>query len=94
MAKKAAPSAQALPTLEHVRHATLDRLCEAIGEDRDIINARRASEQENCREALDEMHHHGVTSYHFAGVELVRVPGQEKLRVRTSKEDATRASEE
>lgn len=35
------------------------------------------------------MKKHRVRTYNFAGVELARVPGAEKLRVRTSKEKAT-----
>ena len=58
-----------------------------------MINKGRTDEKEDQRMALREMHDKGVTSYRYAGVELVRIPGEEKLRVRTSKEDATDSTE-
>jgi hypothetical protein len=56
------------------------------------MNRIRKEEVGDKRAALQEMHDQGVTSYRHAGVELVRVPGEEVLRVRKSKEDATAAS--
>jgi hypothetical protein len=88
-AKGRNPRAQALPGLEQVRNIKLDRLCESIGDGREVINKQRTEEKADLRNALREMHDRNVTVYRHAGVELVRIPGEEKLRVRTSKEDAT-----
>jgi hypothetical protein len=86
--------AQALPGMEQVRHVKLDRLCEGISECRAEMNEQRSIEGEKCRAALVYMHDNKVTTYRFAGVELVRVPGEEKLRVRTTKESATLETED
>lgn len=40
------------------------------------------------------MHNKNLTSYHHAGVELVRVPGAEKLRVRIVSKDKASAENE
>ncbi len=83
------PRHQPLPGMEGVRHSALDRLCEGISEVRAIINANEAIDAEKCREAQDFMRENKIKTYRFAGVELARVPGEEKLRVRTSKEKTT-----
>lgn len=80
--------------MEEARHTALDRFCERIGEIRDELNTLRGDEGDQSRSALSYMRAAGVTSYRHAGVELVRVPGEEKLRVRTSKEQATAETEE
>ena len=88
-ARRSRPQSQTLPGFEQVRHSRLDRLCEGIAEVRTEMNEQRTIEGEKCRAALVYMHDAKVTTYRFAGVELVRVPGEEKLRVRTTKESAT-----
>ena len=88
-AAKAAPKHQPLPGMEGVRHTKLDRLCEGIAENREQTNQLRGEEADMLRQALDVMRDAKVHTYRFAGVELARVPGEEKLRVRTSKEAAT-----
>ena len=88
------PRSQALPGFEGVRHARLDRLCEGISEVRAIINGNDAIDAEKCRLALEYMHANNIKSYRFANVEMARVPGAEKLRVRTSKEKATAETED
>lgn len=87
--KRQTPRSQTLPGMEQVRHTKLDRLCEGISECREEMNEQRGIEAEKCRGALVYMHDNSITTYRYAGVELVRVPGEEKLRVRTSKEKAT-----
>lgn len=72
----------------------LDRLCESIGEGREAINKLRGEEKGDKQGALREMHSRSVVAYRHAGVELVRVPGEETLRVRTTKEDASEITEE
>jgi len=87
--KRRNPSAQTLPGLEQVRSVKLDRLCESIGDGREQMNKLRTEEKDDNRQALRIMHDEDRTVYRHAGVELVRVPGEEKLRVRTTGEDAS-----
>jgi hypothetical protein len=84
------PRAQELPGVG-VRHTDLDRLCESIGEARDSVNALRGEEKGLCQNALKQMRIHNVMSYRHAGVELMRVIGEDKLRVRTSRDDEATA---
>lgn len=87
--KRTGPRSQPLPGMEQVRNAKLDRFCESIGEMREQMNTLRADESGELQGALREMHDRNVTAYRHAGVEMVRVPGEEKIRVRTSKEKAS-----
>jgi hypothetical protein len=87
------PRQPALPGHERVRSESLDACCEQIGEIRDKTNKLRKDEATEKRMALKEMVQKGIHAYRHAGVELVRVPGEEVLRVRKSKEDATDSSE-
>jgi hypothetical protein len=87
--KKKMPRSQPLPGMEQVRNRNLDRACESIGESRDQMNRIRREEADDLRGALREMHDKNVVVYRHAGVELVRVPGEEKIRVRTTKEAAS-----
>jgi hypothetical protein len=80
--------------MEQVRNVRLDRLCESLGDTRDQMNRLRQDEASDMQGCLTEMRAKGLTSYRHAGVELARVPGEEKLRVRTSKEKATAEVEE
>lgn len=96
MAKKAktekpekTPKSKPLPGMEQVIHTRLNELCEHISETRGQVNQLRGEDNDLCRHALAYMHDHKVRTYRFAGVELARVPGEEKLRVRTSSEAAT-----
>lgn len=83
------PAAQPLPGMEQARNTKLDKLCESIGEVRDGLATLRGHEKEDVQAALTEMIRGDVGSYRHAGVELVRVAGEEKLRVRTTGEDAS-----
>ncbi|CAB4187273.1 hypothetical protein UFOVP1601_16 [uncultured Caudovirales phage] len=96
MAKKAkaektekTPKSKPLPGMEEAIHTRLNTLCEQISETRAQVNQLRGEDNDLCRHALAYMHDNKVRTYRFAGVELARVPGEEKLRVRTSKEAAT-----
>ena len=84
--KTARPRSQILPGMEQVRNKTLDRVCEGISEVRADINRLRSEEQDLQRQAVKAMQAGSVTAYRFSGVELVLVPGDVKLRVRTMKE--------
>lgn len=75
--------------MEQVRNKRLDNLCEALGEVREQMAQQRADESGSMQAALAEMRAKNLTTYRHAGVELARVPGEEKLRVRTSKAQAT-----
>lgn len=87
--KRTAPRQPALPGTEQLRNARLDRLCESIGEGRETKNALILEEKADLQAALREMHDKNVTAYRHAGVELYRIGGEEKLRVRLTKEDAS-----
>jgi len=85
MAKtKANPSDRELPGMEDVRFGALDRDCVAIGDIREQMNQLRADEAAAINRALKHMQHHERTVYKHRGVELVLVPGDVKLRVRTT----------
>jgi hypothetical protein len=77
---------QPLPGMDQVRNGRLDGLCEGIAEQRRVMNQARQDEQADITAALPEMQRKGITAYKHGGVELVRVPGAEKLRVRLTKE--------
>jgi hypothetical protein len=82
------PKSQALPGLEQVRNATLDRASESIADCRATINGAKADEAGYVQVALREMMKvasslgQSTYSYKHAGVELLLVPGDAKLRVR------------
>ena len=72
--------------MERVRSAKLDSLCESIGDERETMNKARTEEKGLIISALTEMQRRGVQVYKHASIELARVPGSEKLRVRLIKE--------
>lgn len=89
------PKAQALPGMEHMgQDAVLDRLCRSIGERRGTMADLRADDAGDMQAALNRMRVIGRAAYRQHGVELARVPGEEKLRVRTSRDEATAEVEE
>lgn len=73
--------------MEHVRNKRLDNLCESIAEHRAAKNDAAVGEQQDIAAALQVMQRDGVSVYRHARVELARVPGAEKLRVRLTKEE-------
>ena len=79
--------------MEQVRNIRLDHLAEAFSERRELMNALITDDTADKRVALEEMHRAEITSYRHAGTEFARVSGEEKIRVRTSKEKATTAAE-
>ena len=88
------PRDQVLPGMEDVRYRDLDNTCNTIAETREEMNALRQAEIGYEQKALAQMRNHNITSYRHAGVELVRVPGEEKLRVRTARERTATAEVE
>lgn len=85
--KKRGPRSQALPGMDQVRNTRLDNLCEGMAEHRRVMNAARTDEQGDIVAALQEMQRKKIGVYRHAGIELARVPGAEKLRVRLTKEE-------
>jgi hypothetical protein len=85
-AKGVRPRSQVLPGLEQVRSAKLDNLCEGIAEVRTVMNNAKVEESGLIAAALQTMVQRSLQVYKHGGVELARVPGAEKLRVRLTKE--------
>lgn len=90
--KKKGPRSQALPGMEQVRSTRLDNLCESIGDERASMNKAKQEETGLIQAALQEMQRKGITVYRHAKIELARVPGAEKLRVRVTKEEGDAGS--
>lgn len=86
------PRSQTLPGMEQVRSQRLDSLCEDIADARQRGNAAKSDEAGSVQAALQDMQKstdkfpNGRTVYKHAGVELARIPGADKLRVRLTKE--------
>lgn len=82
--KKKGPRSQVLPGggMDAVRNGDLDNLCEEIAEERESSNQAKTREKASTAKALAVMQAEKYTVYKHAGVELVRVPGADKLRVR------------
>lgn len=80
------PRDQVLPGMEQVRHSSLDAACASIAECRDTANQARLDEVAQKQAALSYMQHNSVNAYKHAGIELLRVPGHEELRVRLIKD--------
>lgn len=77
------------PTLggmPRVRNARLDKLAEAIGDCRDKANEAATDEKSFRAAALKEMHDKNISHWSHAGVDLIRVPGEDKLKVKTHKD--------
>jgi hypothetical protein len=85
--KPKGPRTQALPLPGGLgkRIQALDDAAAAIGDIRDQMAELRADEQGHKRTALNLMRKHDRTTWRHAGVELARVPGEEKLRIRKTK---------
>jgi len=69
-----------------MRIKPLDDICASIAETRGQLNDLKGEEAGLEQTALALMRRHNKTAWRAAGVELVRVPGEEKLRVRTAYE--------
>lgn len=85
-AKKPSPRSQVLPGMEQVRNRRLDNICEGIAQERSIMNAASVEEKSLIATALQVMQDDKRTIYKHSGVELVRVPGADKLRVKLTKD--------
>jgi len=87
LAGRKGPRSQVLPGMEQVRSRKLDNLCEAIAECRAQKNAAVTEEKSLDATALQVMVGEGLAVYRHGGVELARIPGAEKLRVRMTREE-------
>lgn len=77
------PKTPALPGLEDMAAvASLDRICSSLADIRFQLNEARQQEKERAVDAIRELRKHGRTAYKSHGIELVRVAGDEKVRVR------------
>jgi hypothetical protein len=76
-----------LPGTESVRSEKLDAICESIGDERDAMNKARTETQALIGAALDIMTKKNLTVYRHDKIELARIPGADKLRVRVTKEE-------
>lgn len=83
------PRAAVLPGMDHLRIKELDDICESIAETREAINDAKREETDFERAAFKLMKKHKRTTWKSSGVELYVVPGEEKLRVKTSRAKAT-----
>lgn len=84
--KPARKSQPTLPGMSHVRYNDLDDICEALAASMKKSN-RIAEDIAGYKQAgLDGLKKHDITTYKYAGVAIVRVPGDEKLSARLIKE--------
>ena len=77
------------PTLKgmpRVRNAKLDKYAESIGECRDAINSATTNEKHYRAAALKEMQAKSIQFWSHGGVDFIRVPGEDKLKVKTHKD--------
>jgi hypothetical protein len=72
--------------MPRVRNARLDKLAEGIGECRDAINQATIDEKSFRSAALKEMQDKNIQVWSHAGVDFIRVPGEDKLKVKTHKD--------
>lgn len=82
------PKSQVLPGMEQVTNRALNRICEHISDVRREMNRARGEEKDLMNQAVTVMTDSKVSVYRFSGVELLLVPGDVHLRVRTLKEGA------
>lgn len=78
-----------VPLIRGLRIPALDRVCAQIADTRAAQNRLRGEEADLERHAHKIMIDKKQMTWQSAGVELARVPGDEKLRVRTSRDNST-----
>lgn len=82
------PKSVPLPGMEQVTNRALNRICEHISDVRREMNRARGEEKDLMNQAVTVMTDSKQSVYRFSGVELLLVPGDVHLRVRTLKEGA------
>lgn len=75
------PKNEQLELIKGVRFSELDRFCRQIGTNRDDVNTLKREGADVEQNAMKAMRLRGVTGYNYAGVTLMIVQGEEKLRV-------------
>lgn len=85
--RAAKPRDVKLPGMRQPANARLEMLCQSLDTQRDIINNAKLIEKGDIAAALQEMTRRGYLSYKHSGIELIRVPGADKLRVHVVKEE-------
>jgi hypothetical protein len=88
---KATPKFQPLPGMEDMRHPVLGPCCERIADARERATGAASDEAGEKQVALQTMRKENRQSFQAHGIELVRVPGEEALRVKRSKTDKATA---
>lgn len=87
--RKRAAEQAALPEMENMgADRKMDDICKRIATRHVEINDLRRDDAADYQLALSRLRTIERTSYNRHGVEMVRVPGEEKLRVRTKGEGA------
>ena len=89
---KPRPKAQPLPGMEDMQHPVLGGCCERISDARERAAEAAADEAGEKQVALQAMRKENRQSFQAHGIELVRVPGEEALRVKRSKKDKATAA--
>lgn len=90
--RPASPRSAVLPGMEQVRDRVLDNICEGIADERITKNAAEEQETSLKAAALKRMQTRNTTIYKHGGVELMRVPGSDKLRVKLTGDDESDTS--
>lgn len=85
---------QALPGMEDVKVRSIQEALGSIAEIRAQKNELISQEQAAMQRLMNLMRKHEKQACRAHGVEAVIVPGEAKLRVRTSKEQATDVDDE
>lgn len=80
-AKRGRKAPEQLELVKGVRYADLDRFCREIGDNRDEVNELKGEGADLEQGAFKALRLHGVTGYNYAGVTLMIVEGDDKLRV-------------
>jgi len=83
--KRQAPEQPGLPEMENMgADKKMDDICRRVANRHAEMNDLRRDDQADYQLALTRLRKIDRMSYNRFGVEMVRVPGEEKLRVRTS----------
>lgn len=88
------PRPTALPGMEDLRDRVLDEACLSLSEIRHAQADLDRDEAGHLNTSLRRMRELRISAFRAHGVELSRVPGEEKIRCRVTKEKATDISKE
>lgn len=82
---KRLPKEQPLPGMEDVRDSVLSRIAAGVADERHTQASSEATEQSLLHAAQKRMQDKGLSFFRAHGVEFIRVPSDEKFRVRLVK---------